>query len=516
MFEVTLVKLAGMTRGFRSLVRRPSFLVFLPTLALAAFWFGGETYLIVSALLIPLLYALSSAFEGKTSAHSGAGLTNATGLLARNQLISTLDHALNSGAGVEHRLACFVISIDDSAKFIGQYGRSAEAAIWARCADRLCSVQRQGDSLIRLEGGAFAIALGPTRRLDLETVIEIAVRFQAAIAAPLSLNATTVYVTASVGFCLGGRAPKLEGQAILDAAMIACNVATRHGPSAIRAFDVEMSKAEEVSDALRAQMELALDRGEIHAYFQPQISTDTGEISGFEALARWHHPQRGILYPSDFLSLIEENGLCDRLGEVMLYQALQALKGWEAIGYHIPTVAVNFSAQELRNPKLVQKLRWEMDRFDLENDRLCIEILETVISSTESDVIVSNIAALAKLGFGIDLDDFGTGNASITSIRRFAVKRLKVDRSFVSKLDLDPSQHKMVAAVLSLAEQLGLSTLAEGVETPGEHAALAQLGCQHVQGYVIAKPMPYDKTLEWISTHQQSLPLTLAIKHGAS
>ena len=159
----------------------------------------------------------------------------------------------------------------------------------------------------------------------------------------------------------------------------------------------------------------------------------------------------------------------------------------------VPTVSVNFSAAELRNPKLAEKLKWELDRFGLAPDRLTVEILETVVAETDNDVIVRNVAALAALGCGIDLDDFGTGHASITNIRRFALRRLKIDRSFVTRVDEDREQQKLVSAILSMAERLGLDTLAEGVETPGEHAMLSQLGCGHVQGFGIGRPMPSRK-----------------------
>jgi diguanylate cyclase len=187
---------------------------------------------------------------------------------------------------------------------------------------------------------------------------------------------------------------------------------------------------------------------------------------------------------------------------VILYHALMALTAWDKAGLQIPTVAVNFSAQELRNPRLAERLKWELDRFDLEPKRLTVEVLETVVAETENDVVVANIAGLSRLGCGIDLDDFGTGHASITSLRRFAVRRIKIDRSFVTRLDIDPDQQKMVSAILSMADQLGLATLAEGVETPGEHAMLAQLGCGDIQGFGIARPMPVDETMDWITRHR--------------
>jgi EAL domain-containing protein (putative c-di-GMP-specific phosphodiesterase class I) len=251
-------------------------------------------------------------------------------------------------------------------------------------------------------------------------------------------------------------------------------------------------------DATRDELAAALGDGQIQAYFQPQISTDTATITGFEALARWIHPERGIIPPSEFLPLIEDLGLSDHLGAVILNNSLAALKSWDNAGHRIANVAVNFSEVELRDPKLAERLKWELDRFDLTPERLTVEILETVVADTDNDVIVRNIAALSTLGCGIDLDDFGTGHASITSIRRFAVRRLKIDRSFVARVNEDREQQKMVSAILSMAQQLGLDTLAEGVETTGEHSMLAQLGCAHVQGFGIARPMPFSETLGWI------------------
>ena len=139
----------------------------------------------------------------------------------------------------------------------------------------------------------------------------------------------------------------------------------------------------------------------------------------------------------------------------------------------------------------------DLDRFDLTPERLTVEVLETVIADMGDDIITRNIAGLATLGCAIDLDDFGTGHASIANIRRFAVGRIKIDRSFIMKVDTDPEQQRMVSAILTMAEQLGLETLGEGVETVGEHAMLAQLGCGHIQGYGLARPMPFEDTLDW-------------------
>ncbi|MDZ4135370.1 MAG: bifunctional diguanylate cyclase/phosphodiesterase, partial [Paracoccaceae bacterium] len=361
-----------------------------------------------------------------------------------------LDQVLRDTAITGKTTGCVVVQFDDADVVLDRHGRAAQTEVLARSAERICAALRAGDTVARLEGGGFAVALAPTRRIDLETMVQLSARLQAALSPPISLDAARIYVTCSIGFCLGARAPQPSGRALLDAAQVAADDALRNGPGAIRAYAPDMARKRADRDAFRNTLETALDEGQIRPHFQPQISTDTGEISGFEALARWHHAERGLVPPAEFLPAIEEAGLSERLGEVILYHALAALVSWDKEGLHVPTVAVNFSAAELRNPRLCEKLKWELDRFDLTPDRLCIEILETVVAETDNDVIVHNIAALAKLGCGVDLDDFGTGHASITNIRRFAVRRIKIDRSFVTKLDEDRDQQKMVSAILSL------------------------------------------------------------------
>ena len=266
---------------------------------------------------------------------------------------------------------------------------------------------------------------------------------------------------------------------------------------------------------LEDDVERALAAGEIRPWFQPQISTDTGEITGFEALARWPHSDFGMIPPKDFLDAIAQGGLATRLTEEILRKSFAAMRNWDDAGLSVPSVGVNFSGEELQNPRLVDYIKLELDRFNLAAERLTVEVLETVVSDSSDDMITRNIAALANLGCRIDLDDFGTGHASIASIRRFAISRLKIDRSFVSRLDQDREQQNMLAAILTMSERLGLETLAEGVETSGEHAMLAQLGCGHVQGFGIARPMPFDDTLGWIREYNDKIKQSACVGRQA-
>ncbi|GGH50384.1 EAL domain-containing protein [Frigidibacter albus] len=492
----------GLTMRIAAQLRRPEMLAFVPAVMLAAFWFGGEGALLSAALALPIALAVMRA---SPPAQGQPGRDHITGLPLRDTAVSTLDAALAACRLDGRTTACLVLCLDEADLLLDRHGHAAWTQILRRTSERLQGMLREHDRVMRLDGARFAITLGPVRHADLESLIQIAARLQSAAELPLSIDASTLYVRASVGFCLAARAPHGTGESLLCAAEAALEEARQQGPGAIRAYSAELQRASIARDTLATEAAAALESGQILAYFQPQLCTDTGEVSGLEALARWQHPTRGVLPPSDFIAVMQDAGLSGRLSEVMLFQALTALRSWDKAGLPVPTVAVNFCKEDLRNPRLADRIKWELDRFDLQPQRLTVEILESVVADTGDEVIVRNIAALARLGCSIDLDDFGTGHASIANIRRFDVHRLKIDRSFVTKVDTDPGQQRMVAAILSMAERLDLQTLAEGVETTGEHALLAQLGCGHVQGFGIARPMPFDDSLGWLSRHKAKL-----------
>ncbi|WP_372605362.1 putative bifunctional diguanylate cyclase/phosphodiesterase, partial [Actibacterium sp.] len=415
------------------------------------------------------------------------------------------DAALAQGRASGKATAALVLAPEGLPDLADRFGPEAQDIALRRVVDRLSAALRDDDVLGQLVDGRLAIALSPMRRADLETLLQISGRALDALREPITIDGTTAYLSGSAGFCLQSRCPDPTGAALLAAAETALSEAQSNGTGAIRAYSAEMQKAVSRRHDLREELATALETRQIRPWFQPQISTDTGQVTGFEALARWAHPQRGLIPPVDFLGIVLQAGLSSRLTDEMLFQALSALRAWDQAGVHVPSVGVNFSDQELRDPELVDRIRWELDRFSLAPQRLTIEILETVVSGADDDVITRNIAALAQLGCGIDLDDFGTGHASISSIRRFTVRRLKIDRSFVTRVDRDREQQNLVAAILSMAERLNLETLAEGVETAGEHAMLAQLGCGHVQGFGIARPMPFEDTIGWIHRHREKL-----------
>lgn len=408
--------------------------------------------------------------------------------------------ALGSGA----QTAALAIRLDDSTRLAGLYGPGFMDALDTELAERLGGVLREQDLFCAQDGGGFGVALLPQRRLDIGQVLAVAQRIQDRLSQPFTHARNTCWPTASVGFCLSARAAALNGLDMLAAAELAAVKALASGPCGLTSYSVVDFPAALAGDRVD-ELRKALETGEIRAYFQPQIRADSGRVSGLEALARWHHPHRGVVSPGEFLPQIAAAGLSKKLADRMLRDALDTLSGLDKAGLPVPTVSINLSAEDLRNPRLADDIVWALDRADLGPERLTVEILETVVAQGHEDAAVRTIARLAGLGCGIDLDDFGTGHASITNIRRFAVGRIKIDRSFVTRLHEDPDQERMVAAILSMAQQLGLATLAEGVECAGEQIRLAQLGCDHLQGFAIARPMPPQDLPGWLRAHDTAL-----------
>ena len=497
--------LQKLRRNVRAALVGPQLAAFLPALFLGAYWYGGEGLLLFLAVVFPALLVLTGVAT-RPDAGGNWPADAITGLPLREVLLERLNRGFESvAAGDVGEQVCLVVEIDDLPQFQARHGQTGSDRVLREYADRVREILRPEDLVASLGHGRFGLVIKGGMRMDLEAMISVAARLQSIVGEPYSIDEARVILTSSLGFCLPSRTPSETGEAFLNAAENALDAARKSGPGSVRAYTSSMFKKRELSGFAGKEVLKALENDQIEAWFQPQISTDTGELTGFEALARWQHPEKGQISPAAFLPAIANAGLYERLGEVMLYKSLAALRDWDRAGISVPNVSVNLSADELRNPKLFDKIRWELDRFELAPERLTLEILENVVADSEDDVATRNIAALSKLGCQIDLDDFGTGHASITNIRRFDVHRIKIDRSFVTHVDTDRDQQSMVSAILTMAERLGVETVGEGVENVGEHAMLAQLGCGHVQGYWIGRPMPFEETSAWISSQREKV-----------
>jgi len=490
----------GWPRSLRRTFLRPQLLAFLPALLLAAHWFGWQGVGMIVALTVPLLLVLAGLFEREQRPIDGL-----TGHLTREALVEEIDDALLSIRSEAETAIVVAFEIDEGPQLARRLGPAALEVVLCRTGDRLAGSARSADRVARIGEFRFAMLFSPVRNAGMDLAVRAVERLQGAASEPVSIDSGSVYVTLSAGICLERRAPGRSGMALLDAAVTALEEARLVGEGAVRAYSAEMRSRAAHRQALAEDIGRAIDEGEIVPWFQPQVCARTGRVTGVEALARWDHPRSGIIPPADFIPTAEATGRIERLGEAMLFHGLSALRRWDRDGIDVPRIGVNFSSAELRNPRLVERVKWELDRFDLAPERLAVEILETVVAEPSDDAISANISGLAALGCLIDLDDFGTGSASIASIRRFAVSRLKIDRSFVTRIDADPAQRKMVSAILSMAEKLDLDTVAEGVETRAERSLLASMGCGHIQGYLLARPMPLEEAEAWLTDHAARL-----------
>lgn len=494
----TLPRRMGALRRI-SRARAGALLILLPLAIAAADRAGDGRYLTATALLGAGLVALLTLGLRQPAPSLRAERPAA---LAAADLLDTLASLCpNNGTGDGRCAACMVICLDNFDTILEAHGRWRQIEALTHLTRRIRNRFPALSAPLPLSADTLVVIAPPPRGPGTATPGDLAARLQAVIAEPLQIDGARLHVTASIGFCAPDQAPARSERALLDAAQLAADEARRRAPGGLCVYSPTLSREQDMRGLQRDTLIAALARGEIRPYFQPQISADTGNVSGVEALARWHHPQRGLLAPGTFLPAIVRFDISERLAEVMLHEALAALVQWDRAGLRVPSVSVNFSAEALRNPWLPERIRWELDRHGLRPPRLTIEILETVVAAAENDLLLSNIAQLSSMGCGIDLDDFGTGHASIWTLRRFQVRRLKIDRYFVRRADVDPAQQQMLSAILSLAERLQLDTVAEGIETPGEHALLSQLGCGHLQGFGIARPMPFDEMGTWLAQH---------------
>ncbi|KPQ05955.1 MAG: EAL domain protein [Rhodobacteraceae bacterium HLUCCA12] len=495
----------------KRLLRRPSALLAIPLLTLALLGVGQSPWLVVAVALVQAGWLILARPEAQSIARRAAPgyprMTDAEtlkGLLAPS--VSAPDRDL--------RPAALVVRVDDADTLHARHGARYVEALMHELSLRLGQSLREDDAFCRLGSTGFAVALFPQRHLELSAVLSVAHRAQSRLGQAFSFEAVNIWPSVSVGFCLSARAAELNGISMLDAAAQACDRALLAGPGGLYSYsavDLPPRLSVDQTESLRA----ALDSGAIHAQFQPQLCLATGTVTGVEALARWTHPVEGVITPASFLPQIEAAGLSPKLANRMLVDALILLAQLDAQGHRLARVSINLSGPELRNPNLAEEIAWELDRHNLAPDRLGIEILETVVADSDDDIMVRNIARLAELGCAIDLDDFGTGHASIANIRRFAVARLKIDRSFVTHLHEDAERQSVVAAIVAMAHQLGLGTVAEGVETEQELQHLMRLGCDAAQGFVIARPMRADDLSDWLRQSAESRARRAAAQAGS-
>jgi EAL domain-containing protein (putative c-di-GMP-specific phosphodiesterase class I) len=275
--------------------------------------------------------------------------------------------------------------------------------------------------------------------------------------------------------------------ALITNASVAMRASKSAGGATYSLFDPRMVvDTREQADLLR-DLRLALSRSQFELYYQPKIHAPSAQITGVEALLRWHHPQRGMISPTIFIPMAERSGLIDTLGAWVIDEACRQARAWRDQGLRM-RVAVNLSAHQLRRPDLSQRIAAALAKHQINPDLLTCEITESV-AMEDTDATMRFFQELAAVGVHISIDDFGSGYSSLAYLRKLPAGELKIDRSFVLDLETSEEARKIASAVVQLAQALNLKVVAEGVETNEQFQILRQLGCDELQGFLFAKPM---------------------------
>jgi diguanylate cyclase (GGDEF)-like protein len=419
-----------------------------------------------------------------------------TGLPNRLLFEDRLNHALlrlerANHHRVEDRLAVLFIDLDGFKPVNDSFGHAAGDVILVEAADRLRAQARECDTIARVGGDEFLLLLEDIS--STADAIAIARRVLETLTRPFSIEGKDVEISCSIGVVVHpdhGERDKLVAHA--DAAMYA---AKRAGGNGYVLFEPHMGS--EAADQLGLQSDLrhALERGQLALHYQPKIDSTRGCISGVEALLRWHHPTRGMVSPTVFIALAERFGLINRLGNWVIDEACRQIAEWRASGVRM-RVAINLSVHQLRESGLAERIAAALRRHAVEPDQLLCEITESV-AMEDIKATQHTFDELARIGVFLSIDDFGTGYSSLNYLRQLPARQLKIDRSFVCDIEHKQDARAVVDAVVRLAHALGLRVVAEGVETVGQHNILMAMGCDELQGFFYAHPLPADTLLEW-------------------
>ncbi len=423
--------------------------------------------------------------EAESSLYRMTQYDSLTGLPNRQQLQSQLDHILDEARRMQRRVAVLCLGLDDFKGVNEQYSYQAGDCLLKALADRLRGSAGRLGALARLGGDQFVLVLsGIEQPYD---AAELAQALLDDLETPIEFDGDPIRLRATIGITLypedGDNTEKLLQKAEQTMTLAKSRSRNRY-QFYVASIDSEMRARRE----LEKDLSEALKRNEFHLVYQPQVDYRQNRITGVEALIRWKHPQGKLVPPDLFIPLAEQNGSIIEIGKWVLDQACSQLRQWHAEGYTGLRVAVNLSTVQLRHPQLPQMIGELLQKHQLPAETLELEVTETGLME-DIDAAAHNLHSLRRSGALIAIDDFGTGYSSLSYLKSLPLDKIKIDKSFVQDIGQDEGA-TIVRAVIQLGKSLGMTVIAEGVETPEQEAYLIAEGCQEGQGYYYSKPLP--------------------------
>ncbi|SDF81313.1 diguanylate cyclase (GGDEF) domain-containing protein [Lentzea fradiae] len=431
---------------------------------------------------------LRQAAKNEHEAHHDA----LTGLANRTLLARRMEQAVAKARKKDEALALLIVDLDRFKEVNDSLGHHSGDLLLRQVANRLSWAVRDTDLVARLGGDEFAVLLPGVGSAENATMV--AEKILTALAMPVTLEGLELEVAGSVGVALCP-ADSGDGAELLrhaDSAMYAA----KRDKSGVAVYDARLHERGATHLTAVTELRHAIDRGELFLHYQPKALADTGAVCGVEALARWNHPTRGLVRPDEFIPVAEENGLIEPLTRYVIDAALRQCRAWSDAGWEVP-VSVNVGAACLHHTEFPGDVADLIKRHGLPARLLTLEITESAIIS-DPDRAVEVLRGLTELGVRLSIDDFGTGYSSISYLRSMRVHEMKLDRSFVTHMCTDAGDSAIVHALVALARNFGLQAVAEGVEDQDTWTALAEAGCDVVQGYFLSEPLPAEEVVAWL------------------